>query len=92
MNDTKLEWTDADLEDTRHHAIDAGISKAQDKIRELLAAMVAQAAGRLHETRVDSKQYPVEKARYEALMTAFSTATSDLKIENDSECSCEEPE
>jgi len=89
-NDTKLEWTDADLADAVYHANEAGAAKAQDQLREKLAMMVAQAAGELHEIRVDGKQYPIQEARYKALAAAFSTLINmAITIDNKEDCNCE---
>lgn len=90
-NDTKLEWTDADLADAVYHANQAGAAKAQEQLREKLAMMVAQAAGQLHETRVDNKAYKIQEARYEALKAAFSTMINmTIEISGAEDCSCEE--
>jgi hypothetical protein len=90
-NDTKLEWTDADLADAIYHANEAGAAKALEQLREKVSMLVAQAAGQLHEIRVDGKQYPIQKARYEALAAAFSTLiTTAIKIDGKEDCNCDE--
>lgn len=90
-NDTKLEWTDAELADSVYHANQAGAARAMEQLREKLAMMVAHAAGQLHETRIDNKAYKIQEARYEALMAAFSTLMHmTIDTPNEGDCNCEE--
>lgn len=87
-NDTKLSWTDADLADAVHHAREAGMAQAQGQIAEAIALLVADAMGRLHETRVDSKRYPIVEAELAAFTRAWHTTQTPIKIDNLDDCNC----
>lgn len=87
MNDTKLSWTDADLADAVTHAHVGGIETARHAIRQALALQVANAIGTIHETRVDSKQYPIALAVHAALEKAYAAVDIPIKIDLD-DCNC----
>lgn len=89
-DDTKLSWTDADLEDVIHHAVLRGRAEAQTQIANEIALRMAHITGELHETRVDNKRYAQLEKAYAALATAHAIAQQPISTANLETCNCED--
>ena len=89
-NDTKLSWTDADLEDACHHAKTGGIEIGRQEIMQLIRIALADHQGKMHETRVDNKQYKPIEAAWLAIHAIFTKGMQLPAPTSDSRCNCEQ--
>lgn len=92
LNDTTLSWTDADLEDACNHAQTGGIGIGREDIMHLIRVALADHQGKIHETRIDSKEYKYLETAWLAIHAIFTKASQLPAPASDYLCNCDENE
>ena len=90
--DTKLSWTDTDLEDACGHAKTGGIATGREEIMHLIRVALADHQGKIHETRIDSKQYKHLETAWLAIHAIFTKASQLPAPAIDYRCNCDKNE
>ena len=85
--DTKLSWTDADLEDACYHAKDGGIDTGIELIMHHVKSVMADLLATRMEHRADSKRHKEITAQYIAVRSIYDRAQHVTKV-NSYECNC----